>query len=293
MPEVSSLHWEAVPEAHRAVIEARFGQILKAEAVTGGLMPGLAARLHTGDRAFFFKGIPGEQPAARLYRRERDANRAMGDVPAPRMLWSGDSEGWVSLVFEHLDGRGADLSPGSPDLPGVLEAMRRVNSRHAWQNAPPVGDNLAALQEKAAALLAKRPDEPHWAMYAEAVAGFFLEAVTGPFLLHYDPHPGNFQVTRAGVMVIDWAFACAGPSWLDAAFLVPRLIEAGHSPAQAEAFVADHPGWGSASADVVTGVAALWTLFREYKALHGPDEAKGFRARAAQAGRAWVEHRSR
>ncbi|WP_067489462.1 phosphotransferase family protein [Actinomadura hibisca] len=290
-----ALRWDAVPESHRAAIEVRCGQIVKAEPITGGLMPGLTARLHTADCLLFFKAIPADHPAVRLYRRERTANQTLSETtPAPRLLWSIESEGWVSLLLEHLDGRDADLSPGSPDLPGVLAALRRLNSlRTGEKSMPPVADNLAALQDKAAALADKQLPGAHWAMYAEAVAGFVPETAAGPFLVHYDPHPGNFQVTTGGVKVVDWAFACAGASWIDAAFLVPRLIEAGHTPAQAEALVNTHPGWTTAPADAVTGLAALWSLFREYKALYGPDEARGFRAQAAEAGRAWVNYRTR
>ncbi|WP_132193428.1 hypothetical protein [Actinomadura darangshiensis] len=79
---------------------------------------------------------------------------------------------------------------------------------------------------------------------------------------------------------------------VDAALLVPRLIEAGHSPAQAEALVAAHPGWRAAPPDAVTGLGALWTMFREHKAMRGPEEARAFRAEAAQAGRAWVAYRT-
>ncbi|WP_433367843.1 hypothetical protein [Streptosporangium sp. CA-115845] len=73
----------------------------------------------------------------------------------------------------------------------------------------------------------------------------------------------------------------------------PRFIEAGHTPEQTEALLARVPAWRSAPADVVTGLAAPWTLFRLHKARFGPVEGRDFRARAAEAGRAWVRHRSR
>ncbi|MFC9971660.1 phosphotransferase family protein [Spirillospora sp. NPDC127200] len=289
---MTAARWDGVPRQHRTAIESRWGRVLKAEPVTGGLMPGLAARLHTADRLLFFKGIPDGHPAAGLYRRERAANQALpSGAPAPRLLWSAESDDWVSLLFEYLDGHDADLSPGSPDLPGVLDALRRLNAQRAEPGIPLVADNLAVLQNKAAALVDEPLPGTHWEVYADAVARFVPETADGPFLLHYDPHPGNFQVTADGVHVIDWAFACAGASWLDAAFLVPRLIEAGHTPAQAENLVASHPGWADAPADGITGLAALWTLFREYKALHGPDEARVFRVQAAAAGRAWLDYR--
>jgi hypothetical protein len=41
----------------------------------------------------------------------------------------------------------------------------------------------------------------------------------------------------------------------------------------------------------VAGVAAAWTLFRLYKARYGPAEVRAARARAAEAGRAWLDHR--
>ncbi|MER5621985.1 hypothetical protein ABT061_13180 [Streptosporangium sp. NPDC002544] len=72
----------------------------------------------------------------------------------------------------------------------------------------------------------------------------------------------------------------------------PRLIEAGHTPEQSEALLARVPAWRSAPADAVTALAALWTLFRLYKARFGPVEGRDFRARAAEAGRAWVLYRS-
>jgi hypothetical protein len=34
-------------------------------------------------------------------------------------------------------------------------------------------------------------------------------------------------------------------------------------------------------------------MFREYKAIHGPEDARAFREQAARAGRLWVEYRMR
>ncbi|WP_369333560.1 hypothetical protein [Trebonia kvetii] len=93
------------------------------------------------------------------------------------------------------------------------------------------------------------------------------------------------------MLAVDWAFACAGASWIDAALLVPRLIEAGHSPASAEQLVAQMPAWGTAPPSAVTALGALWTMFREYKAIHGPMDGRVFRAQAAEAGRSWITHR--
>lgn len=207
------------------------------------------------------------------------------------MLWHADIGGWVLQVFEFIDGaRNADLSPGSLDLPHVLDALSRLEGPGGA--LPAVAVNVELLQKTAAALLGENLPGSWWGMYAEAAAGLSPASLMGDRLLHYDLHSGNLLTVDEKIYVIDWSFACRGRAWIDAALLVPRLIEAGHSPVQAEALVAAHPGWREAPADAVTGLGALWTMFREYKAIHGPEDARGFRVKAAQAGRAWITYRT-
>jgi hypothetical protein len=104
----------------------------------------------------------------------------------------------------------------------------------------------------------------------------------------------NLKTTADGdVMAVDWAFACTGAPWVDAALLVPRLIDAGHSPDTAERLMSRLPAWRTAPVASVTALAALWTMFREYKATYGPEDVRAFRRQAARAGRRWVEYRMR
>lgn len=287
---IRRLRWGDLSREARAAVEGRHGAVLKVEAAEGGNMPGVAARLRVeGGGSLFLKAIPVDDPAAGLYARERTANLALGpDAPAPRMLWSDDAGGWAMLAFEFVHGaRNVDLSPASPDLPGVLDALSRLGGPGGA--LPGVAVNLEILRRTAARLLSEKPDGA--AMYAEALEALSLEALEGEALLHYDLHPGNLLTTGQAICIIDWAFACRGQGWIDAALLVPRLIAAGHSPAQAEALVGAHPGWGQAPADAVTGLATLWTMFREYKAARGPMASRGFRVDAARAGRSWISHR--
>ncbi|WP_171064044.1 phosphotransferase [Actinomadura soli] len=176
----------------------------------------MAARLHTEGRgSVFLKGIPANDHAVRPYRRERAANLALApSVPAPRMLWSGECGGWVLLVFEFIDGaRSADLSPASPDLPGVLDALSRLGGTGGA--LPSVTMNLEMLQERATALLAKKLDGPQWGVYAEAIAALSVESLTGEILLHYDLHAGNLltasQETARGFRA---KAARAGRTWV-------------------------------------------------------------------------------
>ncbi|WP_433367897.1 hypothetical protein [Streptosporangium sp. CA-115845] len=170
--------WDDLPSNVRGTVEQQIGQVLKVEPVTKGLMPGLAARLHTEDGGtVFLKAVSTVSPAASLYERERRVGTVLPPgLPAPRLRWSGEVEGWIVLLHEYVDGRDADLSPGSPDVPLVLDTLVVLN----------------------------------------------------------------------------------------------------------EALLARVPAWWSAPADAVTGLAALWTLFRLCKARFGPVEGRDFRARHAE-----------
>jgi aminoglycoside phosphotransferase (APT) family kinase protein len=289
---MTTLHWESLPASTVTTIEDHTGPVIKAETITTGLMPGLAAVLHTGTARYFLKAAPHDNPAYHLYAREHAANTALPPgSPAPPMLLAADTAEWLVMVFQYVDAPDADLSPGSPDLPGILATLAAINSVPAPGTAPPVTANVTALTDKAAALLAKHPDGHPWDMYAAAIDGFTADALTGTTLVHYDLHPGNLKVTGNGVLALDWAFACAGTPWTDAALLTPRLIEAGHSPASADSLMSRHPAWKTAPPAAVTALGALWTIFREYKAQYGPQHARPYREQAARAGRSWITYR--
>lgn len=129
------------------------------------------------------------------------------------------------------------------------------------------------------------------ALYEAALDGFDPAALDGDTLIHYDLHGENILLTAdGGAQVIDWSFAVRAAAWVDAALFVPRLIESGHRPGHVGHLLAELPAWRSAPREAVRGLAALWTLFRIYKATFGPAENREFRARAADAGRAWTRH---
>ncbi|MGC5015534.1 phosphotransferase family protein [Streptosporangium sp. DT93] len=246
----------------------------------------------------FLKALPDDSPSAPLYRRERLVGAVLPEgVPAPRLLWSGHTAGWVALLIEHVDAaREVELGPGSPDLHGVLEVVQVLGetlSPNPGAQVPPVVDNVRFLVRRADALLADPPsDLPAADAYRHGRGLLDLDALGGSTLLHADLHEGNLLACPAGVRVIDWGLACQGAAWVEIALLIPRLILAGHTPEQAERLVERVPAWKSAPADAVTGLAAVWVLFREFVARNGPAGIRPSRARAAVAGRAWVEYRT-
>ncbi|SET47605.1 phosphotransferase family protein [Nonomuraea wenchangensis] len=292
---MSRAHWEDMPEQAHAEVEARLGRVVKAETVEGGIMPGLACRLHMEDgRDVFLKAIQSTHPGATLHRREAWAGRALPEtVPAPRLLWHGDVAGWLLMASEFVgDARHADLSPGSPDLPAVLETIAGLGAMltPAPGGAPPVLDNIAPLQATGRHLLHRPPGVlPDRDVYAAALARFDAGAVRGDTLLHYDLSASNLLVADGRVHVLDWSFAARGAAWMDAAMFAPRLVEAGHAPDAVDAMLSRVPSWREVPRDALVGLAALWTMFRVYKSMYGPEEVREGRARAAAAGRAWLE----
>lgn len=295
---MTDLNWEDVPTGMRDALAASIGPIVKAEPTARGIMPGVTARLHIeGGHSVFFKAVPSDSPAAPLYEREMWAGSIMPSyVLAPRMRWARHDQGWLAVAFEYIDNAtAADLTPRSPHVPRVLSAVNRVNAAltPAPDGAPSVLENVKVLQAKAAHMMTTRAGMlgDDLELYREALDGFDPAHLVGTTMLHYDLHAGNLLITTDRVHVIDWSFACQGATWVDLAMLAPRLIHAGHTPRQVEQLLAGMSAWVQAPAKAINGLAALWTLFRVYKAQFGPSEVRGDRALAAQAGRAWVAHR--
>jgi 5-methylthioribose kinase len=106
-------------------------------------------------------------------------------------------------------------------------------------------------------------------------------------LLHTDLHADQFLVSDKQVRVIDWAFPGAGAAWVDAAFLVIRLILAGQQISEAEAWAHDLRCWADAPAQAVTAfaayVAGMWSCW----AVTDPQPDAVRRAAAAREYAAW------
>lgn len=298
MPSMTGHRWDDLPADVRDAIGEAVGPVRTVTPVPAGLTAGLAARLHTASGPLFVKALPDDVPSARLYQRERLVGGALPEsVPAPRMLWSGHTAGWVCLAFEYVDAaRDIDLGPHSDDLAGVLDLVQVLGQEltpNPGADVPPVSDNVEFLRKRADALLADPPtDLEALATYRRARAGLDLDALAGDTLLHADLHEGNLLATTDGVRVLDWGLACHGAAWVETALFIPRLILAGHTPEQAESLAAQVPAFKSAPEAAVTGLAAVWSLFREFVARNGPVAIRESRARAAAAGRSWVEYRA-
>jgi len=87
------------------------------------------------------------------------------------------------LAFTNIPGaRHADYSPGSADLPAVVQVINR-------------------LQEIPCPDLPVKRAEQRWGAYVNDAD---LGLLTGPTLLHTDFNPLNVLMTADGAWVIDW-----------------------------------------------------------------------------------------
>lgn len=289
--------WDDLPAEVRATIARRFGPITSVTTLPSGLTAGTSVRLDTPSGCLFVKALPEDSPSAPLYRREAHVIPALpAVVPSPRLLWSGHRSGWVVLVFEHVQSlREVDLGPGQPDNAAALNLVRLLGEAltpNPCGGVPSVLENVRFLVSRADRMLSADPaDLEGHAMYAAARARLDEDALTGGTLIHTDLHEGNLIAAAGRLHLVDWGLAAAGASWVETALFVPRLLLAGNSPEQAERLADQVPGWRNAPPEAVNGLASVWSLFREFVARFGPKPIRASRARAAAAGRAWLEYR--
>ena len=120
--------WLELPERVRAVVTSRCGvDVVEATSAGSGFTPGFASSLLLADgRRVFVKAADEatRAPFAASYRNEAAKLAVLPpNVPAPRLLWSHDADGWVVLGIQHVAG----ASPRRPwqrsELHAVLDAL--------------------------------------------------------------------------------------------------------------------------------------------------------------------------
>lgn len=287
--------WDALPEGVRSAVEQQCGgQVIKAEAPEMGCSSDFSAALHTDRGGVFCKGIRADNRAAWMHRNEAAVNHLLPRGLAPRLLWQVETDGWLMLGFEHAAGRHPDLAPRSADLAPVGQAVE------ALRQLPRSGRPQRSIAARWARL-------PVWQQYTEnppedldpwerenlprlaELESAVPELLDGDALLHTDLQPGNLLINDGEVMVIDWAWASRGASWVDPAFMVIRLMEAGHSPESAESWACQNHAWLAAPPAAVTAFSATVLGLWEHKT-RSPS-ARPHSARLTAVARYWARHR--
>jgi hypothetical protein len=258
-------HWHDLPVAMRREAERHAGKVSHAESLPDGASCELAVTLHTPAGRVFCKGGHTNGPGAWLYRKEARINPWLPDA-APRLRWTVERDGWLLLGFEHASGPHPSLEPGSPDLDAIA-------------------DLLAALAQK----LTPCPPvdvQPFTGRWRGLIAP---ELVDGDTLLHTDMTPRNFLLGDR-LRLVDWSAPCRGAAWIDTAFMLVRLVRAGHSPAEAEQWAARIPAFVEADGEAVTAFTGALVRLWERMQRTAPAAHRG---PLLDAARQWRVHRLR
>ncbi|WP_410634312.1 hypothetical protein [Amycolatopsis sp. cmx-4-83] len=98
----------------------------------------------------------------------------------------------------------------------------------------------------------------------------------------------NLLSNDGKVQIVDWAWSRNASPAADPAFLITRLIEAGHNPAAGETWADQLPLWQQTPAETKTAFAvAIWGIW-EYLECHQP---LAHRPALTAAARSWARHR--
>ncbi len=260
-------HWTELPARVRHAVTARTGPVSGMEHIAAGSNADLTITLTTSAGQVFCKGATVGTNRADFLRNEVRLNPFLPRDLVPRLLWSIDTNGWLITGFEHAPGRVADLRPGSPDLPLIAATLTRMAT--AFTPCPSVD---------------VQPATARWGQLLDPAL------VDGDTLLHTDMTHNNFLVTDDRVQVVDWSMPCRGAAWLDTARMLIRLIRAGHTPEQAEAWAARLPMWAATTPPAVDAFAAAVTTvsrrLRDRSSTTWPHLVE-----MADAGDAWLQHR--
>ncbi|WP_431882202.1 hypothetical protein [Micromonospora gifhornensis] len=256
-------HWHDLPAGVRRGVERHTGKVSHAESLPDGATCEFAVTLHSSAGRVFCKGGPADGPGAWLYRKEARINPWLPDA-APRLRWTVERDGWLLLGFEYASGLYPSLEPGSPDLDAVADLLAAL--ARELTPCPPVD---------------VQPFTERWRGLVNP------ELVDGDTLLHTDMTPRNFLLGDR-LRLVDWSAPCRGAAWIDTAFMLVRLIRAGHGPAAAERWAARIPAFADADAEAVTAftdaLVRLWDrMQRTAPASH--------RGPLLDAARQWHAHR--
>lgn len=266
--------------------------------MTSGFTPGLASVLQSGSGERFFVKAASSRPnpqTRQAHRREARIVTALPSaVPAPRMLWMDEIEGWTVLVFEYVEGVGPRLS----DPVHLAQVLRTVQTlaevlTPSPVEAPFLSDDAAtdfhfwrATLEAGTRLSPRFGSGLDGAVPAlAALEQQWPEAARGGSLLHGDLRLDNMLITDGGVVVVDWPNACIAAPWVDLALMVPNLAWHG---VDVHPILEHHPLLSEVDPDAVDAVISALTGYFLAASMKSPPPGiptvRDFQAQQAAAG---------
>lgn len=298
------LRWGQLPAHVRVAVEGILGDpVVAAVSQSGGLSPGTADRVATGrGQRAFVKAVSATQntvsPA--LHRREIEITAALpADAPAPRFIGSFDDGEWVAIVLEDIAGR----QPAIPWQRGELDAVLAATQALAERMTPASVTGLTpVLHELAEDFLGWRKIGAHppsdldpWARrnldMLAGLADHGIQSLAGTTLCHTDLRADNVLLTaERSVVFVDWAWAGAGPQWLDCLLLLLNVqLHGGHD---VETLLRQHCAAPAAEVDgVLAGLAGFFADSARRPDPPGLPTLRAFQAAQARATLGWLRSR--
>jgi len=285
--------WQDLPAAVRAAIERETGPVAATESPSAGRNSDFSATLHTAAGPVFCKAIAdSEGGRGRMHQHEADVNPWLPSTVAPRLRWRVEADSWLVLGFDHISGRHADLSPASSELAEVAATVNALTEglAHCPADAPRLAEHWGRLA--AWRRLSKSVQPGAWtADHLDELVAWecrAIELADGDSLVHTDLHSYNVLVGSDGARIVDWAWSRLGAAAVDIAFLVARLVAAGHTPKAAESWANDLPVWCATTPAARTAFAvAIWGIWT-YKSI---EERRPLWDRLVPAAGAWAGYR--
>ncbi|WP_017935609.1 hypothetical protein [Nocardioides sp. Iso805N] len=252
------LGWVHLPPPIRSAVERRLGSaVVDAASCDAGYTPGLASVVTCADGSRHFlkaASTKAQKVAADAYRIEARRLRTLPPtVPAPRLQWTHESDDWIVLGIEYVEGR----APVRPWTPTDLAACSDMLVAAATELTPAPGLGVPTYAEELgswADLWATRlADLPHAAECA-ALTARIGEVSAGETLVHCDLRDDNLLLGAAGeVWLCDWNWPVRGAAWLDSLIL---LVGPRGDGLDVSAHIAGHPLLAAVPAEDVDVVLA-------------------------------------
>lgn len=249
--------WAELPAHVRRLVESRLGGAVEPRPSAGsGFTSGFAAEVRGPGGPQFVKAANSSTApyVADCYRREALINRALpAAVPAPRVLWIEETDGWVVLGLDAVEGARMPADPWNPaELVAVLDACtanaqalaRPTQALLELDLKPVVDDSTFENWRPLAAGTSWTDALPEWIPQAlidplAALESKCAAAVAGDSVLHLDLRRDNVVLDPDGrAWICDWNWPCLGPSWFDLTLLLATAHADGHDASQ---LFADHP----------------------------------------------------
>lgn len=213
--------WNALPQEIKESVQSAVGGVTGIEMISEGLNSDLTMSAETERGRLFIKGakLDSDFRTGQL-RREILINPFVTHL-SPAIRFQVETAGWLVVGFDYVNGRRADYSPNSPDIPLVLDVLDALGQT-------PCPDIKLTYAERGRSHHARVTD---------------LHRFAGDSLAHNDFNPDNVRISGDRAHLIDWARPTRGAAWSDAASLAMSLMTCGHIPSDAESIVSALSTW--------------------------------------------------